>query len=126
DYDATVVKKLDDAGAILIAKLTLGALAQGDIWYGERTRNPCAPTEGSSGSSAGAGSSVASGCVPFALGTETNGSITSPSSTCGISGHRPTFGRVPRTGGMVLAWTMDKIGPMTRSAEDCALVFNAI
>jgi Asp-tRNA(Asn)/Glu-tRNA(Gln) amidotransferase A subunit family amidase len=126
DYDATVVKKLDDAGAILIAKLTLGALAQGDIWFGERTRNPWAPTEGSSGSSAGPGSAVASGCVPFALGTETNGSITSPSSTCGISGHRPTFGRVPRTGGMVLAWTMDKIGPMTRSAEDCALVFNVI
>jgi Asp-tRNA(Asn)/Glu-tRNA(Gln) amidotransferase A subunit family amidase len=126
DYDATVVKKLDDAGAILIAKLTLGALAQGDIWYGERTRNPWAPTEGSSGSSAGPSSATAAGCVAFGIGTETNGSITSPSSTCGLSGHRPTFGRVARTGGMTLAWTMDKIGPITRSAEDCALVFAAI
>ena len=126
DFDATVVKKLDDAGAILIAKLTLGALAQGDIWYGERTRNPWAPTEGSSGSSAGPASATAAGCVAFGIGTETNGSITSPSSTCGLSGHRPTFGRVARTGGMTLAWTMDKIGPITRSAEDCALVFDAI
>jgi Asp-tRNA(Asn)/Glu-tRNA(Gln) amidotransferase A subunit family amidase len=126
DYDATVVKRLDDAGAILVAKLTLGALAQGDIWFGERTRNPWAPAEGSSGSSAGPASAVSAGCVPFGIGTETNGSITSPSSTCGVSGHRPTFGRVPRTGGMTLAWTMDKIGPITRSAEDCALVFDAI
>ena len=127
DYDATVVKRLDDAGAILVAKLTLGALAQGDVWFGERTRNPWNPTtEGSSGSSAGPGSAVASGCVPFALGTETQGSITSPSTVNAITGHRPTFGRVPRTGGMALSWTMDKIGPMTRSAEDCALVFAAI
>jgi Asp-tRNA(Asn)/Glu-tRNA(Gln) amidotransferase A subunit family amidase len=126
DFDATVVKKLDDAGAILIAKLTLGALAQGDIWYGERTRNPWAPTEGSSGSSAGPSSATAAGCVAFGIGTETNGSITSPASTCGVSGHRPTFGRVARTGGMTLAWTMDKIGPITRSADDCALVFAAI
>ena len=126
DYDATVVKRLDDAGAILVAKLTLGALAQGDIWYGERTRNPWDPANGSSGSSAGPGSAVSSGCVPFAIGTETNGSITSPSTVCGISGHRPTFGRVPRSGAMALAYTMDKIGPMTRSAEDCALVFAAI
>lgn len=126
DFDATVVKRLDDAGAVLIAKLTLGALAQGDVWYGERTRNPWAPTEGSSGSSAGPASAAAAACVAFALGTETNGSITSPSSTCGVSGHRPTFGRVARTGGMTLAWTMDKIGPITRSAEDCALVFDAI
>ena len=126
DYDASVVKRLDDAGAILIAKLTLGALAQGDIWYGERTRNPWAPAEGSSGSSAGPASATAAGCVAFGIGTETNGSITSPSSTCGLSGHRPTFGRVARTGGMTLAWTMDKIGPITRSAEDCALVFDAI
>ena len=133
DYDATVVKRLDDAGAILVAKLTLGALAQGDIWYGERTRNPWVPDRpasdpagGSSGSSAGTASAVAAACVPFGLGTETNGSITSPSTVCAISGFRPTFGRVPRTGAMALAYTMDKVGPMTRSAEDCALVFAAI
>ena len=126
DYDATVVKKLDDAGAILIAKLTLGALAQGNVWYGESTRNPWAPTEGSSGSSAGPASAAAAGCVAFAIGTETNGSITSPASTCGVSGHRPTFGRIARTGGMTLAWSMDKAGPITRSAEDCALVFAAV
>jgi Asp-tRNA(Asn)/Glu-tRNA(Gln) amidotransferase A subunit family amidase len=126
DYDATVVKRLDDAGAILLAKLTLGALAQGDIWFGERTRNPWDPATGSSGSSAGPGSAVSSGCVAFGIGTETNGSITSPSTVCGISGHRPTFGRVPRSGAMALAYTMDKLGPMTRSAEDCALVFAAI
>jgi Asp-tRNA(Asn)/Glu-tRNA(Gln) amidotransferase A subunit family amidase len=126
DHDATVVKRLDDAGAILIAKLTLGALAQGDIWYGERTRNPWDANNGSSGSSAGTASAVAAACVPFGLGTETNGSITSPSTVCAISGFRPTFGRVPRTGAMALAYTMDKVGPMTRSAEDCALVFAAI
>jgi Asp-tRNA(Asn)/Glu-tRNA(Gln) amidotransferase A subunit family amidase len=126
DYDATVVRRLDEAGAILIAKLTLGALAQGDRWYGERTRNPWNVETGSSGSSAGPASAVASGCVGFAIGSETNGSITSPSRTCGISGFRPTFGRVPRTGAMALSWTMDKLGPMCRSAEDCALVFDAI
>jgi Asp-tRNA(Asn)/Glu-tRNA(Gln) amidotransferase A subunit family amidase len=133
DHDATVVKRLDDAGAILIAKLTLGALAQGDIWYGERTRNPWVPGRpasdpagGSSGSSAGTASAVSAGCVPFGLGTETNGSITSPSTVCAVSGLRPTFGRVPRTGAMALAYTMDKIGPITRSAQDCALVFAAI
>ena len=135
DYDATVVTRLDDAGAILVAKLTLGALAQGDIWFGERTRNPWNPgtastgwdgANGSSGSSAGTASAVSAACVPFGLGTETNGSITSPSTVCAISGLRPTFGRVPRTGAMALAYTMDKIGPMTRSAEDCALVFAAI
>lgn len=126
DHDATVVKRLDDAGAILVAKLTLGALAQGDIWYGERTRNPWNPETGSSGSSAGPASATAAGCVGFAIGSETNGSITSPSRTCGVSGFRPTFGRVPRTGAMALAWTMDKLGPICRSAEDCALVFNAI
>ncbi|HEX7019831.1 MAG TPA: amidase, partial [Gemmatimonadaceae bacterium] len=118
DHDATVVKRLDDAGAILVAKLTLGALAQGDIWYGERTRNPWNPETGSSGSSAGPASATASGCVGFAIGSETNGSITSPSRTCGVSGFRPTFGRVPRTGAMALAWTMDKLGPICRSAED--------
>jgi len=126
DYDATVVSRLDQAGAVLIAKLTLGALAQGDRWYGERTRNPWNAETGSSGSSAGPASAVAAGCVGFAIGSETNGSITSPSRVCGISGFRPTFGRVPRTGAMALSWTMDKLGPMCRSAEDCALVFDAI
>lgn len=126
DYDATVVRRLDDAGAILIAKLTLGALAQGDVWYGERTRNPWNPETGSSGSSAGPASATAAGLVGFSIGSETNGSITSPSRTCGLSGFRPTFGRVPRTGAMALSWTMDKLGPICRSAEDCALVFGAI
>ena len=126
DYDATVVSRLDQAGAVLIAKLTLGALAQGDRWYAERTRNPWNVETGSSGSSAGPASAVAAGCVGFAIGSETNGSITSPSRVCGISGFRPTFGRVPRTGAMALSWTMDKLGPMCRSAEDCALVFDAI
>jgi Asp-tRNA(Asn)/Glu-tRNA(Gln) amidotransferase A subunit family amidase len=126
DYDATVVKRLDDAGAILIAKLTLGALAQGDRWYAERTRNPWNPEAGSSGSSAGPASATAAGCVAFAIGSETNGSITSPSRTCGVSGFRPTFGRIPRTGAMALSWTMDKLGPICRSAEDCALVFDSI
>jgi Asp-tRNA(Asn)/Glu-tRNA(Gln) amidotransferase A subunit family amidase len=126
DYDATVVRRLDDAGAILVAKLTLGALAQGDVWYGERTRNPWNPATGSSGSSAGPASATAAGLVAFSIGSETNGSITSPSRTCGLSGFRPTFGRVPRTGAMALSWTMDKLGPICRSAEDCALVFDAI
>ena len=126
DYDATVVRRLDEAGAILIAKLTLGALAQGDRWYAERTRNPWNPQLGSSGSSAGPASATAAGCVGFSIGSETNGSITSPSRTCGVSGFRPTFGRVPRTGAMALSWTMDKLGPICRSAEDCALVFDAI
>ena len=126
DYDATVVRRLDDAGAVLIAKLTLGALAQGDRWYAERTRNPWNPETGSSGSSAGPASATAAGCVAFSIGSETNGSITSPSRTCGVSGFRPTFGRVPRTGAMALSWTMDKLGPICRSAEDCALVFDAI
>ena len=125
-YDATVVRRLDDAGAVLIAKLTLGALAQGDRWYAERTRNPWNPETGSSGSSAGPASATAAGCVAFAIGSETNGSITSPSRICGLSGFRPTFGRVPRTGAMALSWTMDKLGPICRSAEDCALVFDAI
>src|SRR6185503_18596564 len=126
DYDATVVKRLDDAGAILVAKLTLGALAQGDIWFGERTRNPWNPATGSSGSSAGPASAVAAGCVGFAIGSETNGSITSPARTCGVAGFRPSFGRVPRTGAMALSWTTDKLGPICRSAEDTALVFAAI
>jgi Asp-tRNA(Asn)/Glu-tRNA(Gln) amidotransferase A subunit family amidase len=126
DDDATVVRRLDDAGAILVAKLTLGALAQGDRWYAERTRNPWNPETGSSGSSAGPASATAAGLVAFSIGSETNGSITSPSRTCGLSGFRPTFGRVPRTGAMALSWTMDKLGPICRSAEDCALVFDVI
>ena len=124
--DATVVRRLDDAGAVLVAKLTLGALAQGDRWFGGRTRNPWNTQQGSSGSSAGPGSATAAGCVGFAIGTETRGSITSPSTRNGVTGMRPTFGRVSRAGAMTLSWSMDKIGPMCRSAEDCALVFSAI
>ena len=130
DYDAEVVKRLDAAGAVLIAKLTLGALAQGDLWGSEqrmgRTRNPWNPKQGSSGSSAGSASSVSAGCVGFAIGTETLGSISSPSTRCGTSGLRPSFGLVPRTGAMALSWSMDKIGAITRSVEDCALVLHAI
>jgi Asp-tRNA(Asn)/Glu-tRNA(Gln) amidotransferase A subunit family amidase len=120
------VQRLDAAGAILVAKLTLGALAMGDVWYGGRTRNPWNPEQGSSGSSAGPASAVAAGCVPFAIGSETLGSISSPSTRCGTTGLRPTFGFVPRTGAMALSWTMDKLGPIARSAEDCALVLSAI
>jgi Asp-tRNA(Asn)/Glu-tRNA(Gln) amidotransferase A subunit family amidase len=126
DEDATVVERLDAAGAVLVAKLTLGALAMGDIWYGGRTRNPWNPEQGSSGSSAGPASAVAAGCVGFAIGSETLGSISSPSTRCGTTGLRPTFGFVPRTGAMALSWTMDKLGPIARSAEDCALVLEAI
>ncbi|WP_252940089.1 amidase [Roseivirga pacifica] len=123
---ATVVKKLDEAGAVLVAKLTLGALAMGDVWYGGTTKNPWNLEQGSSGSSAGSGSSTAAGLVPFALGTETLGSIVSPSTRNGVTGLRPTFGRVSRAGAMALSWSMDKIGPMARNAFDCALVFDAI
>jgi Asp-tRNA(Asn)/Glu-tRNA(Gln) amidotransferase A subunit family amidase len=126
DYDATVVKRLDEAGAVLISKMTMGALAQGDLWFAARTRNPWNKRQGSSGSSAGSASAVAAGCVGFALGTETLGSISSPSTRCGATGLRPTFGFVPRTGAMALSWTMDKIGPICRSVEDCALVLSAI
>jgi len=126
DYDATVVKKLEDAGAVLIAKLTLGALAWGDVWFGGQTKNPWNMEEGSSGSSAGAAAATAAGLVPFAIGTETWGSIVSPSTRCGTTGLRPTFGRVSRSGAMALSWSMDKIGPITRNVEDCAIVFNAI
>ncbi|MBV8813166.1 MAG: amidase [Verrucomicrobia bacterium] len=126
DEDAAVVKRLDSAGAILVAKLTLGALAMGDKWFGGRTRNPWNVNQGSSGSSAGSASAAASGCVGFAIGSETLGSISSPSTRCGTSGYRPTFGFVPRTGAMALAWTMDKLGPICRSVEDCALVMQAI
>ncbi|TWT33826.1 Glutamyl-tRNA(Gln) amidotransferase subunit A [Posidoniimonas corsicana] len=123
---ATVARRLDDAGAVLVAKLTLGALAQGDHWYDQFTRNPWDPEQGSSGSSAGSASAVAAGLVPFALGSETLGSILSPAERCGVTGLRPTFGRVSRDGCMTLSWTMDKIGPITRSVEDAALVLNAI
>ena len=126
DIDATVVRRLDEAGAILVAKLTLGALAMGDKWFGGRTRNPWILEQGSSGSSAGSASATAYGCVAFAIGSETLGSISSPSTRCGTSGYRPTFGFVPRTGAMALAWTMDKLGPICRSVEDCALVMQAI
>ncbi len=126
DSDATVVQRLDAAGAVLVAKLSMGALAQGDLWFGGRTRNPWNPRQGSSGSSAGSASAVSAGCVAFALGTETLGSISSPSTRCGVTGLRPTFGFVPRTGAMALSWSMDKIGPIARSAEDCALVMSVI
>jgi Asp-tRNA(Asn)/Glu-tRNA(Gln) amidotransferase A subunit family amidase len=126
DEDATVVQRLDEAGAVLIAKFSLGALAMGDKWFGGRTRNPWNPAQGSSGSSAGSASAVAAGCVGFALGSETLGSISSPSTRCGCSGLRPSFGLVPRTGAMALSWTMDKLGPICRSVEDCALVLDVI
>jgi Asp-tRNA(Asn)/Glu-tRNA(Gln) amidotransferase A subunit family amidase len=130
DHDATVVERLRDAGAVLVAKLTLGALAQGDRWFGGQTKNPWTPDHpnrgGSSGSSAGPGSATAAGLVGFSLGTETRGSIISPSAVNGVVGLRPTYGRVSRYGAMALSWTMDKIGPMCRSVEDCALVFNVI
>ncbi|MDP9049577.1 MAG: amidase [Acidobacteriota bacterium] len=129
DEDAEVVKRLDAAGAVLIAKLSMGALAMGDLWGaapGIRTRNPWNPRQGSSGSSAGSASATAAGCVAFAIGTETLGSIASPATRCGATGLRPTFGFVPRTGAMALSWTMDKIGPLCRSVEDCALVLSAI
>jgi len=126
DEDATVVKRLEEAGAVLVAKLTLGELAWGDVWFGGKTKNPWDLSQGSSGSSAGSASSTAAGLVGFALGTETWGSIVSPSTRCGTSGLRPTFGRVSRTGAMALSWTMDKIGLICRTVEDCALVFDAI
>jgi Asp-tRNA(Asn)/Glu-tRNA(Gln) amidotransferase A subunit family amidase len=126
DEDATVVQRLDEAGAVLVAKFTLGALAMGDKWFGGRTRNPWNPKQGSSGSSAGSASAVAAGCVAFAIGSETLGSIASPSTRCGDSGLRPSFGVVPRTGAMALSWTMDKLGPICRTAEDCCLVLEAI
>jgi Asp-tRNA(Asn)/Glu-tRNA(Gln) amidotransferase A subunit family amidase len=126
DEDAEVVKRLDAAGAVLIAKLSLGSLALGDRWFGGQTRNPWNTSQGSSGSSAGPASATSAGCVTFSIGSETGGSISSPSTRCGVTGFRPTFGFVPRTGAMVLSWTMDKLGPITRSVEDCALVMQAI
>jgi Asp-tRNA(Asn)/Glu-tRNA(Gln) amidotransferase A subunit family amidase len=122
--DAFVYTQLKNAGAVLIAKFTLGALAMGDYWYGGRTKNPWNLKSGSSGSSAGSASATVAGLVPFAIGTETLGSIISPSTTCGATGFRPTFGSVSRSGAMALSWSLDKIGPITRSAEDAAVVFN--
>ena len=124
--NATVVQRLEDAGAILLAKLSLGALALNDIWFGGQTMNPWLLEEGASGSSAGPGAATAAGLVAFAIGSETGGSIISPSMRCGLTGLRPTYGRVPRTGGMTLCWTLDKLGPMTRSVEDAMLVLQAI
>jgi len=126
NYDATVVERLREAGAVLVAKLTLGALAQGDRWFGGQTHNPWNPQQGSSGSSAGPGSATAAGCVAFAIGTETRGSIISPSTVNGIVGLRPTYGRVSRYGAMPLSNTMDKPGPMCRYVEDAVIVLNAI
>ena len=126
DVDATVITKLENAGAILIAKMTLGELAMGDVWFGGKTKNPWDLNRGSSGSSAGSASAVAAGCMPFAIGSETLGSIVSPSSECGTTGLRPSFGRISKYGAMALSWSMDKLGPITRSVEDCAIVFNAI
>lgn len=126
DYDATIVERLDGAGAVLVAKLSMGALASGPIWFGGMTRSPWNAKQPSGGSSAGSASAVGAGCVAFAIGTETLGSISSPSTRCGATGLRPTFGLVPRTGAMALTWTMDKIGPIARSVEDCALVMSAI
>jgi len=126
DDDAEVVRRLEEAGAVLVAKTAVGALAWGDVWFRETTRNPWNPEQGSSGSSAGSASAVAAGALPFALGTETLGSIVSPCSRCGATGLRPTFGRVPRTGCMALTWSMDKIGPIARNVQDTAFVLEAI
>lgn len=126
DVDSEVYIRLRDAGAILIAKLATGLFAQGDNWYRGQTKNPWNLSQGSSGSSAGPGSATAAGCVAFGIGTETQGSIVSPTIRNGLSALRPTFGRISRYGGMVLAWSMDKVGPMCRTVEDCALVFNTI
>ena len=126
DEDATVVQRLDAAGAVLIAKLTLGALAQGDKWFGGMTRNPWNTAQGSSGSSAGSASATVAGCIAFSIGSENLGSISSPSTRCGATGLRPTFGLVPRTGAMALSWTMDKLGVLCRAVEDCAIVLSAI
>lgn len=125
-YDASILQQLTEAGAILVAKLSMGSLAWSDIWYGGKTKSPWDLTQGSSGSSAGSGSATAAGLVTFSIGSETNGSIISPATECGLTGLRPTYGRVSRSGAMTLAWTLDKLGPMCRSADDCALVFAAI
>jgi Asp-tRNA(Asn)/Glu-tRNA(Gln) amidotransferase A subunit family amidase len=124
--DSAVVSRLNDAGAVLLAKLSLGALALNDIWFGGQTMNPWLLEEGASGSSAGPGAATAAGLVAFSIGSETGGSIVSPAMRCGVTGLRPTFGRVPRTGAMTLCWSLDKLGPMTRSVEDAMLVLQAI
>src|SRR2546428_604387 len=126
DHDAAVVEKLREAGAVLVAKLSMGALAQGGLWFGGMTKNPWKIEESSSGSSAGPASATAAGLVSFSVGTETLGSIISPSSRCGVVGLRPTYGRISRYGAMGLSWTMDKIGPICRTVEDCALVLRAL
>jgi len=126
DYTATVVKRLEEQGAVLIAKLVSGALARGDVWFGGKTKNPWDLNQGASGSSAGSGSATAAGLVAFSLGTETLGSIVSPSTRNGVTGLRPTYGRVSRHGVMSLSWSMDKIGPLCRSVQDCMIVFDAI
>ena len=126
ERDAVVVERLERAGAVLVAKLTLGELAMGDVWFGGKTRNPWKLDQGSSGSSAGSAAATAAGLVGFAIGSETLGSISSPSAVCGATGLRPTFGRVPRTGAMALCWSLDKLGPIARCAEDAALVLDAI
>jgi Asp-tRNA(Asn)/Glu-tRNA(Gln) amidotransferase A subunit family amidase len=124
--DSAVVRRLDDAGAVLVAKLSLGALALNDIWFGGQTMNPWVLEEGASGSSAGPGAATAAALVAFSIGSETGGSIVAPAMRCGVTGLRPTFGRVPRTGAMTLCWSLDKLGPMTRSVEDAMLVLQAI
>ena len=126
DRDAAVVRRLDAAGAVLVAKFSLGELAMDDEWFGGTTRNPWNLEQGSSGSSAGSASAVSAGLVPFAIGSETWGSIVSPASRCGVTGLRPTYGRVSRTGAMALSWSMDKLGPLARTVDDCALVLDAI
>src|SRR5216110_960108 len=124
--DAVVIRRLTEAGAVLVAKLSLGALALNDIWFGGQTMNPWLLEEGASGSSAGPGAATAAGLVGFSIGSETGGSIVSPSMRCGVTGLRPTYGRVPRTGAMTLCWSLDKLGPMTRGVEDGLLVLQAI
>lgn len=126
DEDATIITLLENAGAVLCAKLSMGSLARGDVWFGGMTRNPWDTTKGSSGSSAGVASAVSAGLLPFGIGTETNGSIVSPATVCGISGLRPTYGRVSRKGAMALSWSMDKVGPLCRNTEDLAIVLNSI
>ena len=126
DYDATVIKRLEQAGAVLVAKTTMGELAMGDVWFGGMTRNPWNLKQGSDGSSAGSAAATAAGLIAFGIGTETYGSIVAPCDRCGATGLRPTYGRVSRVGAMPLSWSMDKIGPICRTVEDCAIVFNAI
>lgn len=126
DYDAGVIERLREAGAVLIAKLSLGSLAQGDVWFRGRTKNPWNPAQGSSGSSAGSSCATAAGLAAFTIGTETLGSIVSPTHQCRVTGLRPSYGRVTRSGAMAVSWTMDKVGPICRSAQDCAIVFASI